>query len=172
MTDHEALQILPTPKKRASYRPAALRSKPPTTQTQTETLSSPPLQDLSRTPTATSLSGEVTKQHWKPDSSSSTCTACHSTFTVFDRKHHCRRCGGIFCALHSRYTVPLSCTAEFSVIGNEARSCGRCRREYELWVNPPDNAGTATSSHDTTSTLRKKEEEGGSVPTDWAWSTF
>lgn len=36
---------------------------------------------------------------WVPDSASSVCTnpACGKAFTLFRRRHHCRRCGGLFC---------------------------------------------------------------------------
>eukprot|EP00164_Ancoracysta_twista_P000246 GFYU01000349.1.p1 GENE.GFYU01000349.1~~GFYU01000349.1.p1 ORF type:complete len:424 (-),score=104.04 GFYU01000349.1:234-1505(-) len=35
--------------------------------------------------------------HWKPDSEANTCTKCDAQFGWTVRKHHCRKCGGIFC---------------------------------------------------------------------------
>ena len=35
---------------------------------------------------------------WKRDSTSKACSLCSSAFTLLKRRHHCRRCGSIFCA--------------------------------------------------------------------------
>ncbi|KAH7926218.1 hypothetical protein BV22DRAFT_1033137 [Leucogyrophana mollusca] len=39
------------------------------------------------------------KNLWKPDSLASSCDNfyCHVKFTVLERRHHCRKCGGVFC---------------------------------------------------------------------------
>ena len=34
---------------------------------------------------------------WKHDSEAAACDRCKQPFNVFRRRHHCRRCGGIFC---------------------------------------------------------------------------
>eukprot|EP00026_Physarum_polycephalum_P008384 Phypoly_transcript_08466.p1 GENE.Phypoly_transcript_08466~~Phypoly_transcript_08466.p1 ORF type:complete len:434 (+),score=73.14 Phypoly_transcript_08466:42-1304(+) len=34
---------------------------------------------------------------WAPDESTNACTACKTPFTLLNRRHHCRRCGGLFC---------------------------------------------------------------------------
>lgn len=41
---------------------------------------------------------EPLQTHWKPNSATNTCESCRVTFNLFRRKHHCRRCGGIFCS--------------------------------------------------------------------------
>lgn len=38
------------------------------------------------------------RQSWMADSSVVSCTKCDRPFTLFLRRHHCRRCGRIFCA--------------------------------------------------------------------------
>ena len=35
------------------------------------------------------------------------CMICYSAFTVLNRKHHCRACGGVFCQTHSSHSIPL-----------------------------------------------------------------
>lgn len=44
---------------------------------------------------------EVTKQinefQWENDENVTACKICLKDFNVARRKHHCRRCGGIFC---------------------------------------------------------------------------
>ena len=42
--------------------------------------------------------GKVDKTHWRSDSGVQACWRCQATFSAFRRKHHCRRCGEIFCA--------------------------------------------------------------------------
>ncbi|KIJ21335.1 1-phosphatidylinositol-4-phosphate 5-kinase [Paxillus involutus ATCC 200175] len=39
------------------------------------------------------------KNLWKPDALASTCDNfyCHVKFSVLERRHHCRKCGGVFC---------------------------------------------------------------------------
>ena len=34
---------------------------------------------------------------WEPDTESTTCRACDSGFSFFNRRHHCRGCGKLFC---------------------------------------------------------------------------
>ena len=40
---------------------------------------------------------EQLQSKWKVDSAASQCDHCSKKFSLFRRKHHCRRCGGIFC---------------------------------------------------------------------------
>lgn len=34
---------------------------------------------------------------WIEDNEAPNCMLCHKDFTIFNRRHHCRRCGRIFC---------------------------------------------------------------------------
>jgi hypothetical protein len=49
-----------------------------------------------------------TRPSWQPDASAVSCPICTSTFTFFNRRHHCRRCGRVVCAACSphRITIP------------------------------------------------------------------
>ncbi|KAF4623354.1 hypothetical protein D9613_001571 [Agrocybe pediades] len=49
------------------------------------------------------------KHLWKPDSSATVCDNfyCRTTFGLFERKHHCRKCGGVFCHSCTSRTTPL-----------------------------------------------------------------
>ncbi|KAI0809053.1 FYVE zinc finger-domain-containing protein [Irpex lacteus] len=46
---------------------------------------------------------------WKPDSQASRCDIflCSRKFSIFERRHHCRKCGGVFCADCSTHATTL-----------------------------------------------------------------
>lgn len=62
------------------------------------------------------------RDNWKPDNGSMTCTDCKKSFHfLWRRKHHCRRCGFIFCN---------SCTSKVCIFVNldqPERICRLCR---------------------------------------------
>ncbi|TVY87492.1 FYVE-type zinc finger-containing protein, partial [Lachnellula willkommii] len=139
-----------------------------------------------------------TREHWKPDSESSVCDepACTRYFTYFRRRHHCRRCGNIFCDMHSMYTIPLDQDANYHPRGSRSRSCEHCWSEYRGWQIARSSRSNSESSQDdpqtpTTPTVvcagngaksalgsvfgkgqGMSESLGASVPRDWNWSTF
>lgn len=39
----------------------------------------------------------TSRSKWVPDHQVNNCTQCQDVFSFLNRKHHCRRCGGIFC---------------------------------------------------------------------------
>eukprot|EP00759_Apiculatamorpha_spiralis_P023772 PhF_6_TR27343/c1_g1_i4/m.40182 len=44
------------------------------------------------------------KAPWVPDNASNYCTRCRKGFSLFNRRHHCRACGFLFCKLCSVQT--------------------------------------------------------------------
>ncbi|KAJ3320639.1 hypothetical protein HDV06_005157 [Boothiomyces sp. JEL0866] len=62
---------------------------------------------------------------WKLDNSSSECTECTAKFTTFNRRHHCRLCGNIFCHKCSRYQCEIDLNGKPKP-GNYERTCGNC----------------------------------------------
>lgn len=140
-----------------------------------------------------------TREHWKPDPDATVCdeAVCTRYFTYFTRRHHCRRCGNIFCDLHSMYTIPLDQDANYHPQGTRSRACEHCWIDYRSWQiarcsrasieNPhtasenPETATTPTINCRGRSAIasvfeQKKqgipESLGQSVPRDWNWSTF
>ncbi|KAK0729056.1 FYVE zinc finger-domain-containing protein [Apiosordaria backusii] len=53
-------------------------------------------------------SGELILPRWQPDAEVTYCPICHTQFSIFVRKHHCRKCGRVVCASCSphRITIP------------------------------------------------------------------
>uniref|UniRef100_A0A8D2LZ61 Zinc finger FYVE domain-containing protein 26 n=1 Tax=Varanus komodoensis TaxID=61221 RepID=A0A8D2LZ61_VARKO len=67
------------------------------------------------------------KQQWIPDETEATCMVCKTEhFTMFNRRHHCRRCGRLVCS---------SCSSKKMVVENcrenPARVCDQCYKASE-----------------------------------------
>ncbi|KAL4238418.1 hypothetical protein ACF0H5_003126 [Mactra antiquata] len=62
------------------------------------------------------------REQWIPDSAASVCMVCKvERFSMFNRRHHCRRCGRVVCS---------GCSGNVTQIkGINARTCDDCYRE-------------------------------------------
>jgi len=139
------------------------------------------------------VTAQPTRQHWKPDPESSICDdpTCKRNFNYFNRRHHCRRCGNIFCDWHSSYVVPLDQDANFNPRATPSRTCHHCFDQFKAWHSRNNSqSSSATSSEaagvdvsgSTTPTAAvaaggkkaavSSAEVAASVPRDWNWSTF
>ncbi|KHJ36199.1 putative fyve domain [Erysiphe necator] len=147
------------------------------------------------------VTGPPTRVHWKPDMFSRHCdlpsALCTQTFSVFWRRHHCRRCGLIFCHLHSLYTAPLDQDANFHPLGKPSRVCQRCMAQWNTWIErhssiiKENTVGLngqlkmeeskplkiasfpkAPIKADQTLAVAGSSGMGKSVSSDWTWSTF
>jgi len=72
---------------------------------------------------------------WQKDSEVHTCQDCHTKFGVFTRKHHCRKCGGIFCDNCTKGRAildkPLTETGPSQKLGvKDCRVCNDCYAEW------------------------------------------
>ncbi|KAJ4304206.1 Zn finger protein [Collariella sp. IMI 366227] len=79
--------------------------------------------------------GAPTRKHWKPDQESTMCdhATCKRYFSYFTRRHHCRKCGNIFCDQHSAFEIPLDQDANFNPRGIPSRACGHCYAQFKEW---------------------------------------
>jgi hypothetical protein len=75
--------------------------------------------------------GPPTRSHWKPDSEVKACAACHRPFTFINRRHHCRRCGDIFCNQCASYTFRLDRNCKIDSKGVLSRVCRSCYNIYQ-----------------------------------------
>ncbi|XVF86982.1 hypothetical protein PTKIN_Ptkin18bG0084200 [Pterospermum kingtungense] len=75
----------------------------------------------------------VSRDFWMPDHSCRVCYDCDSQFTLFNRKHHCRKCGRVFCAKCTANLVPAE--PNDSRIPQEepemVRVCNYCFEQWE-----------------------------------------
>jgi hypothetical protein len=155
------------------------------------------------------VSGPPSRNHWKvrfpplpknvlteckkPDGAVTSCDflPCARLFSLFLRRHHCRRCGNIFCGEHSPHVVPLDAHARFSTSNSGCyRACDDCWKDYRVWETErvrrengeggddgeEGNGGVQRGSMDIPGAVTKKKGVMGviaqSVPRDWSWSTF
>ncbi|EJS43738.1 pib2p [Saccharomyces arboricola H-6] len=99
-----------------------------------------------------------TKDHWIPDSKRNSCRYCHKLFTLWERKHHCRHCGDIFCQDHLRHWLYLDSQANFIMInelnnggvnggGTLCKICDDCLAEYENLSTSTHNPNTNENNH-------------------------
>ncbi|XP_076905363.1 protein FREE1-like [Bidens hawaiensis] len=82
------------------------------------------------------------KDHWVPDEAVTKCTGCGSDFSAFNRKHHCRNCGDIFCdkCTHGR----IALTSEENA--PQVRVCDRCMLEVTHRLSSAKEAAASRSS--------------------------
>lgn len=87
---------------------------------------------------------------WQPDEEATHCCRCNATFTLFRRKHHCRRCGKVVCASCSKYSDKLDpCDVVLDPNGLQSvaalqqqqqlyRTCSPCHAEIADRLSSPD----------------------------------
>jgi len=66
---------------------------------------------------------------WTPDEAVNNCMSCSSTFTLVNRKHHCRLCGQVICK---------NCSPHFKIIdqtGKPVRVCVKCEIDHDRAQN-------------------------------------
>ena len=73
---------------------------------------------------------ELEEPVWASDHHFRACPGCNETFDMFKRKHHCRRCGGVFCG---------DCTTDKVIprrlrFIDPVRMCSKCQK-VSKWEN-------------------------------------
>ncbi|QLQ81347.1 hypothetical protein HG537_0F01080 [Torulaspora globosa] len=59
---------------------------------------------------------------------SDACMICSKKFTLINRRHHCRSCGGIYCQEHSSHRIVLPDLGIYEAV----RVCDNCYEDYDL----------------------------------------
>ena len=81
---------------------------------------------------------------WIPDELVNTCSLCAQVFNLIRRRHHCRRCGNIFCHQCSNNYISLKCFG----YAKPVRVCNRCLVMHEQQSLdqpvPPDSTSTTS----------------------------
>lgn len=79
--------------------------------------------------------GTPSRAHWTPDRQRSCCAACDAHFTLFTRRHHCRKCGDVFCERDSGYAVKLDKSCQYHHLGVTSRACAGCYAGWESFLD-------------------------------------
>ncbi|XP_022729657.1 1-phosphatidylinositol-3-phosphate 5-kinase FAB1A-like isoform X2 [Durio zibethinus] len=89
----------------------------------------------------------VSRDFWMPDQSCMVCYECDSQFTVFNRRHHCRLCGRVFCAKCTANSVPAPSDKPRASREDweRIRVCNYCFKQWEQGIAAVDNGTKAPS---------------------------
>lgn len=84
----------------------------------------------------------LSRDFWMPDQSCRVCYECDAQFTIFNRRHHCRLCGRVFCAKCTANSIPAP--SEEPKTGREdwerVRVCNYCFKQWGQGIVAPDDA--------------------------------
>lgn len=94
----------------------------------------------------------MSRDFWMPDHSCPVCYECDAQFTVFNRRHHCRLCGRVFCAKCAANSIPSPSdetkdSHEESSSDRRIRVCNYCYKQWEQGIVPPDKGASIISLH-------------------------
>ncbi|KAH3679640.1 hypothetical protein WICMUC_000872 [Wickerhamomyces mucosus] len=95
-------------------------------------------QSLRSSKSLKNLQQQPTRAHWRRDVTRKSCAYCEKPFTFFDRRHHCRKCGDIFCSEHTSRVVKLNRDAQFlkkdEFESSLCKVCNSCFNDYEKHI--------------------------------------
>ena len=112
-----------------------------------------------------SVSNPPTKLHWMPDSSTNSCSSCNLKFNLFWRRHHCRKCGFIFCNNCCFNLAKIDHNCLFTNNGALSRVCQGCLNS-RFAVLDKDVDLVENIDNDLILT------PAAGIPEDWNWSSF
>lgn len=124
---------------------------------------------------------ELPKSHWVPNNERPCCRMCDSRFSIINRKHHCRKCGEIFCINCCYMQASLNFKLNFDLInGVVSRVCNNCAIDYNQYVRKNfvnegsslRNDGLTLDKLQGADLLEREKNSSNLVPVDWNWSSF
>ncbi|XP_023515845.1 1-phosphatidylinositol-3-phosphate 5-kinase FAB1B-like isoform X1 [Cucurbita pepo subsp. pepo] len=78
----------------------------------------------------------VSRDFWMPDKSCRVCYDCDSQFTFINRRHHCRRCGRVFCSKCTANFIPSPST-DPSNAREDSETIRVCNYCFKQWGKEP-----------------------------------
>lgn len=107
----------------------------------------------------------LSRVFWMPDNSCHKCFECEHSFNLINRKHHCRKCGKIFCGACTNNTIPYqsrtitgsasSCDDSGSNYKENTRRIRVCNHCYGLWEGEMAMSAASTCSSASSETNSK-----------------
>lgn len=93
-----------------------------------------------------------TRKHWLKDETVYKCgiPQCPKEFNFFERRHHCRKCGGIFCKEHTSHFLYINHLAQFTTGGRGtlSRVCDNCIKEYNQFMKSQFGIGSKPAENE------------------------
>jgi 1-phosphatidylinositol-3-phosphate 5-kinase len=83
----------------------------------------------------------VSRDFWMPDESCRVCYECDTQFTLFNRRHHCRLCGRVFCGKCTENSIPVPSDYPTTSLEEQdrIRVCNYCYKQWEQGMVTLDN---------------------------------
>ena len=81
--------------------------------------------------------------HWMKDEHSESCVDCKVKFTIYERKHHCRNCGQVFCSSCSQYQAEIP---RLNIL-QPVRVCKSCHNHLRINVSKNTKQKRLTKTH-------------------------
>ncbi|EFN75932.1 Zinc finger FYVE domain-containing protein 26 [Harpegnathos saltator] len=83
-----------------------------------------------------------TKEEWIPNDKARECSCCEAViFSMFNRRHHCRRCGRVVCAMCSQHRMQVAGYPASVPV----RVCDDCKRQTVLQMRAAQDTSTPSS---------------------------
>ncbi|CAM9021759.1 unnamed protein product [Wickerhamomyces anomalus] len=132
----------------------------------------------------------LSHDHWKPNNASSNCFDCDRPFSLINRRHHCRKCGEIFCGNCLLSKAKLNFDCKFDINGILAKVCFACGKSWSNFIienfkqvdrslypnfKKRDVITSEADHHQEQHQQQQFADKAGrevSVPADWTWSSF
>ncbi|XP_047068335.1 protein FREE1-like [Lolium rigidum] len=95
------------------------------------------------------------KDHWVPDEAAKKCQSCAGDFSHFNRRHHCRNCGEVFCDKCSQGRIALTTDDNAPLV----RVCDRCMAEVSQRLSMAQEAAKRSATVQSHGDLAKKLKE-------------
>lgn len=114
----------------------------------------------------------LSREHWKPNSSTIECTDCGRAFSLMNRRHHCRKCGDLFCAPCLLSKAKLSFRCLFDVDGVMTKVCFQCGKQWSSFLVESFKMNLVSDFRRETGLVEESRKGREAVPADWTWSSF
>ncbi|EZA60485.1 Zinc finger FYVE domain-containing protein 26-like protein [Ooceraea biroi] len=83
------------------------------------------------------------KEEWIPNDRARECSCCKAViFSMFNRRHHCRRCGRVVCAMCSQHRMQVAGYPSSVLV----RVCDDCKRQTVLQMRAAQDVPSVSSS--------------------------
>ncbi|XP_018352071.1 PREDICTED: uncharacterized protein LOC108754337 isoform X2 [Trachymyrmex septentrionalis] len=84
-----------------------------------------------------------TKEEWVPNDRARECSCCKAViFSMFNRRHHCRRCGRVICAMCSRHRMQVAGYPSSVLV----RVCDDCNHQTILQIRAAQGVPSTSSN--------------------------